>query len=282
MAPIEVTQLDVPFGDGTLHAYDTGGDDARGRAVVWHHGTPNIGSPPAPLFEAASRLGVRWIGYDRPGYGGSTPVLDRTVGSAAACTAAVLDALGIEVAGMFGHSGGGSHALACAALLGPRVTGVVSVSGLAPFGAAGLDWFAGMSPVGEASLRAAAAGRAAKEAYEAAAGDDDPGFVEADWAALQGEWGWFGSVVGPALAAGPGGLIDDDLAYTSPWGCSISSITAPTLVVHGGRDRVVPVAHGEWLAEHLTGAELWRSDDDGHISVLRRAADALTWLGVTT
>ena len=68
-----------------------------------------------------------------------------------------------------GHSGGGPHALACGALLPDRVLAVVSVSGLAPFGAAGLDWFAGMSPAGEASLRAAAAGRAVKEGHEAAA-----------------------------------------------------------------------------------------------------------------
>jgi pimeloyl-ACP methyl ester carboxylesterase len=82
-----------------------------------------------------------------------------------------------------GHSGGGSHALACAALLPQRVLGVVSVAGLAPFGAAGLDWFGGMAASGEAPLRAALEGRRAKEKYEASGAEYDPEFTPADHAA---------------------------------------------------------------------------------------------------
>jgi pimeloyl-ACP methyl ester carboxylesterase len=77
-----VTETDLRLGDGrTLHVYDTGADDADGRlAVFWHHGSPNIGAPPQPLFSAAERLGIRWVSYDRPGYGGSTPRPERDVG----------------------------------------------------------------------------------------------------------------------------------------------------------------------------------------------------------
>jgi pimeloyl-ACP methyl ester carboxylesterase len=136
-----VTETDLELSDGrTLHAYDTGADDAAGRlAVFWHHGTPNIGAPPEPLFSAADRLGIRWVSYDRPGYGGSTPRPDRDVASAAAYISSIADALGIGQFAVMGHSGGGSHALACGALLQERVLGVVVVAGLAPFGAEGLD-----------------------------------------------------------------------------------------------------------------------------------------------
>src|SRR4029079_11001478 len=113
-------------------------------------------------------------------------------------------------------SGGSSHALASAALLPDRVAAAVAVSAVAPFDADGLDWFRGMAEPTAASLRAAAAGRAAKEHYEATAPEADPGFIAADHQALAAEWSWFGKVVGPALAKGPGGLIDDDLAYVSP------------------------------------------------------------------
>src|SRR5215207_2910958 len=166
-----VTETDLKLGDGrTLHAYDTGADDAAGRlAVFWHHGSPNIGAPPEPLFEAADRLGIRWVSYDRPGYGGSTTYQDRNVASAAAAVSSIADALGIDQFAVMGHSGGGPHALACGALLPERVLGVVSVSGLAPFGAEGLDYFAGMADSGAGSLRAAAEGRAAKERYESEA-----------------------------------------------------------------------------------------------------------------
>jgi pimeloyl-ACP methyl ester carboxylesterase len=276
-----VTETDLELADGrTLHAYDTGADDAEDRlAVFWHHGTPNIGAPPEPLFPAAARLGVRWVSYDRPGYGGSTPYRDRDVASAAEYVSAVADALGIDRFTVMGHSGGGSHALACAALLPERVLGVVSVAGLAPFGAEGLDWFAGMSASGVASLRAAAEGRAAKERYEASGAEYDPEmFTPADHAALSGAWSWLLDVVNPAVEAGPDGLIDDDLAYVAPWGFDPARVTAPTLLLHGGRDRIVPSSHGEWLARRCPSAELWLRPDDGHISILNQSAAAIGWL----
>jgi pimeloyl-ACP methyl ester carboxylesterase len=276
-----VTQTDLELGDGrTLHVYDTGADDADGRlAVFWHHGTPNIGAPPEPLFAAAARLGIRWVSYDRPGYGGSSPYRDRDVASAADYVSCVADALGIDRFAVMGSSGGGPHALACGALLPECVLGVVSVAGLAPFDAEGLDWFAGMSDSGVASLRAAAEGRAAKERYEASGAEYDPEmFTPEDHAALSGAWSWVLDVVNPAVEAGPGGLIDDDLAFVSPWGFDPARVVAPSLFLHGGRDRVVPSSHGEWLAHRCPSAELWLSPDDGHISVLNQSAAAMEWL----
>lgn len=273
-----VRQFDLELADGRIiHAYDTGAGAER-LSVVWHHGTPNIGSPPAPLFEASERLGIRWVSYDRPGYGGSTSRPGRDLASAAAETSAVADALGIDRFAVMGHSGGGSHALACGALLGDRVLAVISVAGLAPFGADGLDWFAGMSDAGVAALQAAVHGRDAKERYEASAPEGDPGFVPPDHDALSAEWSWFGKVVGPALAGGPGGLVDDDLAYVAPWGFDPADIAAPTLLLHGGRDQIVPSAHGAWLARHCPTAELRLRPDDGHISILRSAPAGLAWL----
>jgi pimeloyl-ACP methyl ester carboxylesterase len=274
-----VTQTDLKLGDGrTLHAYDTGSGNVAGRlAVFWHHGSPNIGAPPEPLFSAADRLGIRWVSYDRPGYGGSTPCPDRNVASAAADASAVADALGIERFAVMGHSGGGSHALACAGLLPGRVLGVVVVAGMAPFGAEGLDWFEGFGSAGVAQLRAAAAGRAALEEHLAES-DDEPEFTPEDEAALAGEWSWLIDVVDAALAGGMGGFIDDDLAGVGAWGFDPADIVAPALFLHGGRDRVVPAAHGEWLARRCPSAELWLRPEDGHISVLNHAAAAMGWL----
>ncbi|PWU59886.1 alpha/beta hydrolase [Micromonospora globispora] len=272
-----VTETDLSLGNGrTLHFYDTGGDDRL--AVFWHHGTPNIGAPPAPLFDAADRLGIRWVSYDRPGYGGSTPAPGRDIASAAGYVATVADALGIDRFAVMGHSGGGPHALACGALLPDRVLAVVAGAGMAPYDGEGLDWFAGMIPSGVASLRAAAAGREAKERFETSGVEYDPEFTPADLAALNGEWSWFGSVVGPATQGGPGGLIDDDLAYVSPWGLDPAQVTAPVLLLHGGRDGIAPLSHGEWLSRRCPAAELRCYPDDGHISVLRHAGAALEWL----
>ena len=276
-----VTETDLKLGDSrTLHVYDTGADDADSRlAVFWHHGTPNIGAPPEPLFAAAARLGIRWVSYDRPGYGGSTPYRDRDVASAADYVSCVADALGTDRFTVMGHSGGGPHALACGALLPECVLGVVSVAGLAPFGAERLEWFAGMAASGVASLRAAADGRAAKERYEASGAEYDPQmFTPEDHAALSDAWSWVLDVVNPAVEAGTDGLIDDDLAYVAPWGFDPARVVVPTLLLHGGRDRVVPSSHGEWLARRCPSAELCLSPDDGHISVLNSGAAAMEWL----
>lgn len=198
-SPTQVAEDDVRLPDGrALHVYDRAGPNGR-RAVVWHHGTPNVGLPPEPLFPIADRLGIRFVSYDRPGYGGSDPDPGRSVGSAAVDVRVIVDALGIERFGTIGHSGGGPHALACAALLPERVTGAVSVAGLAPFGAEALDWFAGMAPAGAAALAAAAEGRDAKMRFEASAGSDEPGFTGSDWAALEGRV----VVVRPGRRAGP-------------------------------------------------------------------------------
>ncbi len=273
-----LTETDLELSDGrVLHVYDTGGD-GHDLTVFWHHGTPNIGSPPAPLFPASERLGIRWVSYDRPSYGGSTPRPGRNVATAAEYVELVADSLGIGRFAVMGHSGGGPHALACGALLPDRVLAVVSGSGLAPFGAGGLDWFAGMSAGGEASLRAATQGRAAKSAYEAAGSEEDIGFIPADFAALEGDWSWFGPIVSAALSAGPDGVIDDDLAYVAPWGFDPAQITAPVLLIHGEQDGMVPSSHSKWLAGHCPTAELRLYPEDGHVSVLSHAESALEWL----
>lgn len=273
----ELIERDLTLDDGAaLHVYDTGSGDLP---ILWHHGTPNTGSPPAPLFGAAERWGIRWVGWDRPGYGGSSPQPDRPVSSAAKYAAQVADSLGLDRFAVMGHSGGGPHALACAALLPKRVLAAVTAASLAPYGVADLDYSAGMCASGVAALEAAAAGRGVKEAHEAAHGEAyDPEFTEGDLKALGGPWGWFGSVVRAAEPAGPAPAIDDDLAYVRPWGFDPADVAAPTLLLQGTADRIVPAQHARWLEARIPDAELRVAPDGGHISVMLGAESALAWV----
>ncbi|MDQ6713010.1 MAG: alpha/beta hydrolase [Candidatus Dormibacteraeota bacterium] len=275
-----LNERDLQLSDGRrLHIYDTRSDDAKiSLAIVWHHGTPNLGEPPEPLLPAAAQRGIRWVSYDRPGYGGSTPHPGRDVASAAADVAAIADALGIRRFAVMGHSGGGPHALACGALMSERVIGAVSVSGLAPYDAPGLDWFAGMAAAGAGELRAAADGRTALRGYLASTEFDPEIFTPADHAALAGAWSWLGKIAGRALDGGVGGMVDDDLAYVAPWGFTPGQVGAPVLIVQGGQDRIAPSSHGTWLAGQIHSAEFWRPPGDGHISVLSSAEAAMEWL----
>ena len=268
----EATTLDLALPDGRrLRAHATAAD-AGTATVLWHHGTPQSGALLAPVVAAAARRGLRVVSYGRPSYGGSTPQPGRTVADAADDARAVLDAFGVERAASVGASGGGPHALACAALLPDRTLAVVSIAGLAPF--AGFHWSSGMA--WDATLRAALDGRAARAAV--AEPDAPPGFVDADWDALAGPWSALGADAAPAGAAYPDGMVDDDVAYAHPWGFSPADVGCPVLLVHGGLDRVVPPAHGRRLLELLPDAQLWLRPRDGHVSVLTALPVALDWV----
>lgn len=255
---VERTELHLPDGR-VLGIHDTGGE---GDVVLWHSGTPGTGEPPAPWRESDAR----WIGVDRPGYGRSSRRPGRRVADVAADVAAVLDHLGVGTCRTVGHSGGGAHALACAALLPGRVTSALSIAGLAPF--TGADWFEGMGPHSRASLGRATGGRKAKERFEAAGGSGGVDFTDDDRAALDGPWHWFAAVVAEATADGHGGVVDDDVAHVTDWGVDPAAITVPVTLVHGEADRVVPVAHARRLAELVPGADLITVPGAGHLSVL--------------
>ncbi|WP_405610512.1 alpha/beta fold hydrolase [Streptomyces sp. NBC_01508] len=273
-----VIEQDVKLSDGrTLRTYDSGGGAPRGDGltVFWHHGSPQTGAPLEPLLAAAAARGIRLVTYGRPSYGGSSPLPGRNVASAAADVERIADALGVGSFAVMGASGGGPHALACAALLPDRVTGAVCLAGIAPY-TEDFDWYEGM--VSPGGLRAAADGREARELYAATDEFDPASFISADFAALEGAWASLGADAVKAGRAGPDGLIDDDIAFATAWGFDLAEVTAPVLLVQGSRDRVVPPAHARAMLAGLARGELWVRPEDGHVSVLDACPVAMDWL----
>ena len=269
-----VVRRELRLVDGrTLCAYDTGG--AESPALVWHHGSPQSGAPLTPLVEATARRGTRLVTYGRPSYGGSTPQPGRDVASAAGDVAQIADALGLERFAVMGASGGGPPALACAALMPERVTGVVCLAGLAPY-TGSPDWFDGMRDPG--GPKAALEGREARARYAETDEFDEESFTAADHDTLAGAWKSLGEDAGHAGTTWPDGLVDDDVASVKPWGFELAQVEAPVLVVHGGEDRVVPPAHAQLLLEGCPRAELWLRPRDGHVSILAAVPLALDWL----
>jgi pimeloyl-ACP methyl ester carboxylesterase len=81
------------------------------------------------------------------------------------------------------------------------------------------------------------------------------------------------------LAPGIDGWRDDDLAFLRPWGFDLAAIGVPTLLWHGGEDKMVPVEHGRWLAARIPGVEAHLSEPDGHLSIaVSRLGEIYDWL----
>lgn len=258
-----------------------------------HHGTPGDGQLHAPHAADARERGIRLIGYDRPGYGGSTPLPGRSVADCAADVRTIANALGIRRLGIWGVSGGGPHALACAALLPDLAVGVASLASSAPYGAPGLDYFGGMGEenVGDIKLMledesaARAKSHTDRERMLALTASEManafPTLLSAvDAAALTPELAtYLTKSMQDGLAPGDQGWWDDGCAHIKPWGFEFETITVPVQLWHGRHDRFVPFQHGAWLVSKIPGVEAHLTDVDGHVTLIQEhVGDAHAWL----
>lgn len=277
--------------DGRMLAVEDCADPA-GRPVLVHMGTPNSRHLYGPNVRDAAERGLRLICYDRPGYGGSSPQPGRTVADCAGDVRAICAELGIDRLAMWGISGGGPHVLACAALLPDLVTAAASLASLAPYGAEGLDYFAGMGQdnVDETRLfltdEAASRAKMDKDREEllATSPADAAKGIESlltptDAAVLHGELAeYLVSSAQDGLAPGSQGWWDDN-CMIRPWGFDLADIAVPVLLLHGRQDMFVPFGHGEWLAAHIPDVEARLLDDDGHLTLLQnRVPEVHAWL----
>jgi pimeloyl-ACP methyl ester carboxylesterase len=205
---------------------------------------------------------------------------------------AIADGLGIGSFAVTGGSGGGPHALACAALLPDRVLRCLANACPAPFDAEGLDWLAGQvkgnveewdaALRGEADVRQIAESEAA--AMLARFDSGDPDFLGGDYEMSQEDRDQMAKHAGRIaiqlradLSNGVDGWVDDDLAMTKAWGFDVADIKVPVLLTYGRNDTLVPAAHGDWLATHIPHA-LTRVNDAGHLGDDADVERDMAWL----
>jgi pimeloyl-ACP methyl ester carboxylesterase len=266
--------------------------DPDGSPVFLLHGTPGSRKGPRPRNVVLHRMGVRLISYDRPGYGESDRREGRDVGSAAADVAAIADQLGIGAFAVVGRSGGGPHALACAARLAGRITRAAVLVSLAPADATDLNWYAGMSELNVAEYAAADRSRhkliddVVKHANRIQ--ENPEALIHLLAPALRGidrrvtddvaMRRQLTATYAEAICNGPYGWIDDVFALRRPWGFRLESVAAPVLLWHGRADTFSPAGHTRWLASRIPHATVAIDSDAGHFGAVEILPDALSWL----
>jgi pimeloyl-ACP methyl ester carboxylesterase len=275
--------------DGRTLTYSVSGDRS-GWPVFLLHGTPGSRFGPKPRGSVLYRAGVRLISYDRPGYGGSDRLEHRTVADAAADVEAVADHLGVTRFSVIGRSGGGPHALACAALLSGRVSRTAVLVSVAPANASGLDWFRGMTVDNVECYGTLDLDRLAERIRRRAERTfHDP---ETLLSLIRKQMPMpdrrftndvtiqrlLTDTYEEATRNGPYGWIDDALALRRDWGFRLEGITGPVLLWHGAEDNFSPASHSVWLASRIPGAKVRVQPGSAHFGAMERLPEVLTWV----
>jgi len=205
------------------------------------------------------------------------------VGDAAWDVLAVADELGLPEFGVVGRSGGGPHALACAAQLDKsRLRCAVAMVSLAPTDAEHLNWFWGMADSNVTEYNLADSGADAVEADLAVRAkqirDDPESLLRFLLPELTGPdrrivsdvaiWRQLTDAYAEAFREGADGWIDDVLAFRRPWGFDLTKITVPVRFWHGADDVFSPISHTCWLAGQIPHAEVELQQGAAHFNAV--------------
>jgi pimeloyl-ACP methyl ester carboxylesterase len=276
--------------DGRSVGFAAYGSDA-GTPVVWCHGGPGSRLEPAGFEPFVDQLGLRVIGIDRPGYGLSSPLPDRSIADWVPDGLAVADALGVQEFLAVGVSTGGAYAFALAASAPARVRAVVACCAMSDVRhTPSRDSMnkAICHDVWNAPDRAAAI-----EVARAVFGDDgsrlmtalDEDLCAADMAFIAQ------AATDPAqeismqaqFAHGVQGYVDDRRADGPGWvSFDITAVACPVVVLHGREDTIVDPVNAEHTTSLIPQATLRIEDGHGHLSVTATIIEPLMELVAAT
>jgi pimeloyl-ACP methyl ester carboxylesterase len=263
--------------------------DPSGTTVVLHHGTPGSVRSVASFGPLLEQGNFFVVSLSRPGYGRSSRLEGREIASVVGDTGHALDAFDRSQYVALGWSGGGPHALACAALDTPRCRGAVTLASVVPIDV-DFDWTEGMAQGNIDEFALAQEGGPAYEAFMEEAGAAMSGMntenaislfgdllserdeeVLRDPAALES----FVDATTHAFVEGWYGFHDDDLAFYKDWGFDPATIAVPVEIFYGDQDLMVPPTHGAWLASHISTARVFHDEHEGHLSIWGNHFDEL-------
>lgn len=266
------SELEITVDGGAVNAFVGGPLD--GPVVLMVHGLGGTWQNWWTTIPVLSDAGYRVVAVDLPGFGRSPlPGGELTMRGLAATCLGVLDALGVGRAAVVGNSMGGFVAGAIAIAAPRRVAALVlnSAAGMTPrnekisqgrlVGAIGAA--VAVSSVPGRRFPRAFASRPAlrKAAFSLLVGDPDRVDREALFHLLAA------SGRSPGYVRALRAVMVDDLRDDA------ATIIAPTLVVSGDRDRIVPPKASRRWARTVPGARLVTLEGVGHLPMVERPRD---------
>ena len=240
-----------------------------GSPVVFFHGSPGSRLL-CPDLAATERAGVRYISFDRPGYGRSDP-LPVQISEAAVVSdlVEVLDGLAIERAALVGWSGGGQYVQAAGALVPDRLTSIAVVCALSE-----QDSEDDVSPEVFDIMRRVRADpigtidRVCERCQWLA--DDPHGLLRLteqfspSVLAAPGMRDAFRAWMQEAAVISTQGYVDEWIARSFPWGFDLADISVPTFSWFGEQDRLVDRRHADLQATRIPRCQSFGCPDCGH------------------
>jgi pimeloyl-ACP methyl ester carboxylesterase len=269
-----------------------------------HDGVPCIvlagmpGSRLAPGWAFPEGLladrGVRLLGVDRPGYGGSDPNPRTTALGVADDMGVLCAAAGLDRFAVLGISVGAPFAIACAIRFPYRVAALLLSSPMSPWELP--ETRAGMSRRNRRyftlARRAPLLSRAscwlwARMALVGLRGDRDRLLERlskalpppdrdalAEVAANPQRWTRFVDDTKEAFRQGGAGVCADLAVASGPWGFALSDVNVPTYLWHGAADEDVPIAAARHMAQTIANCQPTFTDE-GHLMGLHHANEAI-------
>ena len=247
--------------------------------MFYFHGLPGSRLEAELAGECAAKQRVRLIAVDRPGFGFSDTFSDRSLLDWPADVAYLADQLALSRFSAIGVSGGGPYAAACAFALPERLVGVGIVSGVGPLDRKGMidamPWFnrfaitsAQRFPwfTGKLLQIAPVLSRCPTNAIDVLRhllGDPDNKVL-----ARPRVRETLARSLAESLRQGASGIHDDLLILLEPWGFLLKDIGCVVHLWHGGKDHVVPLAHGRRLGLEIPGAKSTFLPQEGHFSLV--------------
>ena len=246
--------------NSTVHVEDTGGD---GRPVVLIHGWPLSGASWADTVPALTGAGLRVVTYDRRGFGNSAPVADGHYDYDALTSdlATLMDDLDLRDASLVGFSMGGGEVARYVGVHGQeRLRSVVFAAAIPPWLLKSDDNPDGGLPREEA-----------QKMQEALRSDREAFFEEftTNFFSADGELKVTEEQRQAALRITEQADLEAAVACIGSWlenfTNDISSVTVPTLVIHGDSDAIVPLeVSGQRTHDAIPGSELVVIEDGPH------------------